>query len=68
MKEITKSKIKECFHDISMVDDNYEKTVKFGGNQGTDVGYNVQSVVDTKNKLITTFYVTNISPDQGAII
>ena len=39
--------------------DNDAKTVKFGAHQGTDVGYNVQAVVDAKNKLITTFEVIN---------
>ena len=34
--------------------DNDARTVKFGAHQGTDVGYNVQAVVDCKNKLITT--------------
>lgn len=43
------------------------KTVKFGAHQGTDVGYNVQAVVDSKNKLITTFKVINDSQDQGQL-
>ena len=47
--------------------DNDAKTVKFGAHQGTDVGYNVQAAVDTKNKLITIFDVINDSPDQGQL-
>jgi len=47
--------------------DNDAKTVKFGAHQGTDVGYNVQAVVDAKNKLITTFEVINNSADQGQL-
>ncbi len=43
------------------------KTVKFGSHQGTDVGYNIQAAVDSKNKLITTFEVTNNSADQGQL-
>lgn len=47
--------------------DNDAKTVKFGAHQGTDVGYNIQTVVDSTNKLITTFEVTNNSADQGQL-
>lgn len=47
--------------------DNDARTVKFGSHQGTDVGYNVQSAVDSKNKLITAFYVGNISTDHGQL-
>lgn len=47
--------------------DSDAKTVKFGATQGTDVGYNVQSVVDSKNKLIVTFDVINSSADQGQL-
>jgi len=47
--------------------DHDAKTVKFGANQGTDVGYNVQSVVDSKNKLIVTYDVINNSADQGQL-
>ncbi len=43
------------------------KTVKFGAHQGTDVGYNVQAAVDSKNKLIATFDVINNSADQGQL-
>lgn len=43
------------------------RTVKFGATQGTDVGYNVQSVVDSKNKLIVTYEVINNSADQGQL-
>lgn len=43
------------------------KTVKFGSHQGTDIGYNIQAAVDSKNKLITTFEVTNNSADQGQL-
>lgn len=43
------------------------KTVKFGAHQGTDVGYNIQAAVDSKNKLITTFEVSNNSADQGQL-
>ncbi|WP_411678629.1 IS1182 family transposase [Clostridium thailandense] len=47
--------------------DSDAKTVKFGANQGTDVGYNVQTSVDSKNKLIVTFDVINNSADQGQL-
>lgn len=47
--------------------DNDAKTVKFGAHQGTDLGYNVQAVVDEKNKLFTTFEVINNSADQGQL-
>ena len=43
------------------------KTVKFGSHQGTDVGYNIQAAVDSKNKLIAAFNVTNNSADQGEL-
>jgi len=43
------------------------KTVKFGAHQGTDVGYNIQAAVDSKNKLIAAFGVTNNSADQGEL-
>lgn len=46
-------------NEINLTDPD-AKTVKFGVNQGTDVGYNVQSVVDSKNKLIATFEVIKI--------
>ncbi len=47
--------------------DSDAKTVKFGANQGNDVGYNVQTSVDSKNKLIVTFDVINNSADQGQL-
>ncbi|MGL5643037.1 MAG: IS1182 family transposase [Paraclostridium sp.] len=47
--------------------DTDARTVKFGAHQGTDVGYNVQSAVDSKYKLITTFDVGNISTDHGQL-
>jgi transposase len=43
------------------------RTVKFGAHQGTDVGYNIQAAVDSKNKLIATFEVTNNSTDHGQL-
>jgi len=43
------------------------KTVKFGAHQGTDVGYNIHAAVDSKNKLIVAFEVTNNSADQGQL-
>lgn len=43
------------------------RTVKFGANQGTDVGYNIQAAVDDKNKLIASFDVINNSADQGQL-
>ncbi|WP_396276633.1 IS1182 family transposase [Haloimpatiens lingqiaonensis] len=43
------------------------KTVKFGANQGTDLGYNVQVAVDAKNKLIAAYDVINNSADQGQL-
>lgn len=53
-------------NEINLTDTD-AKTVKFGAHQGTDVGYNVQAAVDSKNKLITTFEVTNNSADQGQL-
>jgi len=53
-------------NEINLTDPD-AKTVKFGANQGTDVGYNIQTVVDSKNKLITIFEVTNNSADQGQL-
>jgi transposase len=53
-------------NEINLTDPD-AKTVKFGAHQGTDVGYNVQAAVDSKNKLISTFEVTNISSDQGQL-
>jgi hypothetical protein len=41
--------------------------VKFGAHQGTDVGYNVQAAVDSKNKLIATFDLINNSTDHGQL-
>jgi len=58
--------IKNDNNEINLTDSD-AKTVKFGAHQGTDVGYNVQSVVDSKNKLIATFEVTNNSADQGQL-
>lgn len=43
------------------------KTVQFGAHQGTDVGYNIQAAVDSKNKLVTTFEVINKSTDYGQL-
>lgn len=53
-------------NEINLTDSD-ARTVKFGAHQGTDVGYNVQAVVDGKNKLITTFEVANFSADQGQL-
>jgi len=53
-------------NEINLTDPD-AKTVKFGANQGIDIGYNVQAVVDSKNKLIATFEVTNNSADQGQL-
>lgn len=41
------------------------RTVKFGSHQGTDVGYNIQTVVDAKQKLIIDYDVINNSTDHG---
>ena len=53
-------------NEINLTDSD-ARTVKFGSHQGTDVGYNIQAVVDAKNKLITTFGVSNFSADQGQL-
>lgn len=53
-------------NEINLTDSD-ARTVKFGAHQGTDVGYNIQAVVDAKNKLITTFEVSNFSADQGQL-
>lgn len=37
------------------------------GNNGADVSYNVQSAVDSKNKLVTGILVTNEPNDQGQL-
>lgn len=47
--------------------DTDAKTVKFGAHQGTDVGYNVQTAVDSQNKMVATFEVINNSADQGQL-
>jgi len=43
------------------------RTVKFGANQGTDLGYNIQTAVDDKYNLIAAFDVINSSADQGQL-
>jgi transposase len=43
------------------------RTVKFGANQGTDLGYNIQTAVDDKHNLIAAFDVINSSADQGQL-
>lgn len=53
-------------NEINLTDPD-AKTVKFGSHQGTDVGYNIQAAVDSKNKLIAAFDVTNNSADQGEL-
>lgn len=53
-------------NEINLTDQD-AKTVKFGAHQGTDVGYNIQAAVDSKNKLIAAFGVTNNSADQGEL-
>ncbi|MGL5757201.1 MAG: IS1182 family transposase [Paraclostridium sp.] len=44
------------------------KTVKFGASNGTDVGYNIQSVVDSKEKLILTLDVSDSAEDGSSLI
>ena len=58
--------IKNGENEVNFTDSD-AKTVKFGANQGTDVGYNVQSAVDSQNKLIVTYDVINNSADQGQL-
>lgn len=53
-------------NEINLTDPD-ARTVKFGSHQGTDVGYNIQAAVDSKNKLIAGFDVTNNSADQGEL-
>lgn len=53
-------------NEINLTDPD-AKTVKFGAHQGTDVGYNVQAAVDSKNKLIAAFDVINNSTDHGQL-
>lgn len=69
LKEYTELEKSLEISDINEINftDADARTVKFGAHQGTDVGYNVQAVVDSKNKLITTFEVTNNSADQGQL-
>lgn len=64
--ELDNELIKSEENEINFTDSD-AKTVKFGANQGTDVGYNIQSSVDDKNKLIVTFDVINNSADQGQL-
>lgn len=64
--ELEKNMDEADVNEINLTD-NDARTVKFGAHQGTDVGYNVQAVVDCKNKLITTFEVNNLSQDQGQL-
>lgn len=56
-------------HEVNEINftDPDAKTVKFGAHQGTDVGYNVQAAVDSKNKLIAAFEVTSNSADHGEL-
>ena len=61
-KELEEKKIDE----INRTDPD-AKTVKFGANQGTDIGYNIEAAVDDKNKLIVSFDVINNSADQGQL-
>ena len=64
--ELEKNMDEADVNEINLTDSD-ARTVKFGAHQGTDVGYNVQTVVDYKNKLITTFEVNNLSQDQGQL-
>ena len=61
------NRIDECGQDEINLTDSDAKTVKFGANKGTDVGYNIQVVIDAKNKLLTRFDVTNFSADKGEL-
>jgi transposase len=65
-RELEKTLESNGVNEINITDPD-AKTVKFGANQGTDVGFNIQAAVDSKNKLITTFEVTNNSADQGQL-
>lgn len=65
-EEIEKELEEEQINEINFTDRD-ARTVKFGANQGTDVGYNIQSVVDSKNNLIVTYDVSNNSADQGQL-
>jgi transposase len=73
--EILESRINEYIHlekdlevnginEVNLTDPD-AITVKLYQHQGTDVGYNIQAAVDSKNKLIAAFEVTNNSADQG---
>lgn len=43
------------------------RAVKFWANQGTDLGYNIQTAVDDKYNFIAAFDVINSSADQGQL-
>lgn len=47
--------------------DTDSRLMKQGGNAGFDVCYNVQSVIDSENKLIVDFDVTNSPSDRGEL-
>lgn len=64
--EIEKSLEENNENEVNLTDPD-AKTVKFGSHQGTDVGFNIQAAVDSKNRLLTTFEVTNNSADQGQL-
>jgi len=52
---------------ISLTDSD-AKRMKTGGNtKGTIIGYNVQTAVDEKNKLIIDYEVRNDAVDQGLL-
>ena len=57
---------KKGINEINRTDPD-AKTVKFRANQGTDLGYNIQTAVDDKNNLIAAFDVINSSADQGQL-
>lgn len=65
-EELEKELEEKNLNEINFTDPD-ARTVKFGANQGTDVGYNIQSVVDSKNKLIVSYDVSNNSADQGQL-
>lgn len=74
MKEKVQVQINEYMQDLETkglneinLTDPDARTVKFGANQGTDLGYNIQTAVDDKYNLIAIFEVINSSADQGQL-
>ncbi|KNY26121.1 IS1182 family transposase [Pseudobacteroides cellulosolvens] len=63
------NELKEVLNDTSGISltDPDAKRMKTGNTKGTIIGYNVQTAVDEKNKLIIDYEVRNDAVDQGLL-